>query len=803
MGEELDKNINVMKEQLQVLHTVKTQVETYQNVYQILQGKGVPMKKGAKEVMKEVLGLKPSTDIGLIMKFLNNSLISDEVREKLTTMSPIRQVVEVASIIYNDSNLVKTEKEKLLNIVLGDDTFIKSQGDGAVVTLPIIASDKTNNTTLFFSKLKDAAHSLNTITNSKLSGPKKPNQLIPDDIVTKLEKQDANVEIAFKKLLQNPDSFALSDIENDPVMRQLNDVLPFSKILNIKKDIEKYHEALTFEATKNLNNLEWKGLREAEYFKEVEENPLDVDIEKLYEDTKKTLTKLITQSKVNTKLLGAVDETKTTEITENINSVFERRAERTNTDEEGKCKPCDNTNIHVQRAKQVFMKDLMNTQVVDDALDEMQRFAKKLPVLNERIMGEYTTEFKGIVNQLNLALDKVGLEQIKKAVNEVGTQDAKTKGESLSSDVTDIHVDKSVIEASEKIAHQVKRLYKQFLGTVRKGARKYYLAHVEFIVRKLRKNARYIRQWRETIELRKQAKAIHVQSHCDEYPDLTEEQLKTTPGKDDKEKKLNYYAYKDYDDVIKKVDEKYVDAIKNLKQSIEDFYGDTSKGAGKGDDQQRGFLGSVQKSSEELSSFLRYIPEIEEQERLKDNITKTLEYIDGLENKLYSMYNNKYSIMDIIFDSKFLAIYVLKLVHLGIIVGSLFLTEKLFSEMYMKAVYGENKNPPHIFTLLFIFVAINIGFLMFLLTILFLVMFVFKTPANDFIINADLLKTFAVDVLIFLVILIVLCLIIGHIIQQKKYFRYKTEGLRAARAYIEIIIGLAGILTIVPFFAIM
>ena len=184
-----------------------------------------------------------------------------------------------------------------------------------------------------------------------------------------------------------------------------------------------------------------------------------------------------------------------------------------------------------------------------------------------------------------------------------------------------------------------------------------------------------------------------------------------------------------------------------------------------------------------------------------DKLLKTLDtYRDRCYNKLISMYENKYSIMDIIMDRKFYVMYFMKIVTFGILVGSLFLTEKIFSEMYMKRVYADNDDPPELLIMLGILLGVNAGFMLFFITILLLIKYIFDNPVHDFIINGDMIKSIIIDYFIFIIILVFIVSIIGYIMQMKKYFRYKTEGLRAIRAYKEMIMSIGGVLLLIPFF---
>jgi hypothetical protein len=201
-------------------------------------------------------------------------------------------------------------------------------------------------------------------------------------------------------------------------------------------------------------------------------------------------------------------------------------------------------------------------------------------------------------------------------------------------------------------------------------------------------------------------------------------------------------------------------------------------------------------------NYLNDLTEEEEREDVKAKYAATTKNVLNTNKNLFSMYNNKGSIMSLITDSHFIAIYVLKIIHYGMLVGALYLTEKIFSQMYMQEVYANNKDPPSLITMYGIFLGLDIGFVIFLLTVMFLLMYIFKGRANNFIINPDLIKSFCVDFLMFTVILGLVMIILGSFMQMKKYFRYKTEGLRAIRAYKDISLTVGAVLLVIPFFSI-
>lgn len=188
---------------------------------------------------------------------------------------------------------------------------------------------------------------------------------------------------------------------------------------------------------------------------------------------------------------------------------------------------------------------------------------------------------------------------------------------------------------------------------------------------------------------------------------------------------------------------------------------------------------------------------------LEDKCDDMVKRVSKVQQKLKDVYNNDISIMDIILDNQFMALYILKLLQYGLLVGAIFLTEKIFSNMYMEKVYANNGDPPDLMIMLSICVAIYTAFALFLATVLFLIhLIVEKHGIRNFVINTDLIKKFFIDYAASTLLLFLLLSIICMYMQSKKYFRYKTEGLRAIRAFGDIIMSIAPVVFAVPYFAI-
>lgn len=169
--------------------------------------------------------------------------------------------------------------------------------------------------------------------------------------------------------------------------------------------------------------------------------------------------------------------------------------------------------------------------------------------------------------------------------------------------------------------------------------------------------------------------------------------------------------------------------------------------------------------------------------------------------RLYSIYDIRYCVMDYFLDKQYIILYLLKLIHFLIFLVSIYLTEKIFSEMYMKKVYAENTDPPRLLIMLVIILALNTGFMLFLITVLYLSTILLQNFNSHSLIDSNLVMLLIKDAGLYMLLLAIFGSFLGYVIEKKKYFKYKTEGLRTIRAFKEILIGIGGILMIVPFFS--
>lgn len=201
----------------------------------------------------------------------------------------------------------------------------------------------------------------------------------------------------------------------------------------------------------------------------------------------------------------------------------------------------------------------------------------------------------------------------------------------------------------------------------------------------------------------------------------------------------------------------------------------------------------------DFASLLASDLDEDEFDEMKELHDETQDDLTLLTDRLNSLFNNQYSVIDMIIDNQFMMLYAVKLLRIVFIYIALVVTVRVFDQMYMKAVYVQNQEPPSLLKMLGIFVAFDAALnLVFLLLILLLVFF-FKNSGSEFILDMSFVKSMVVDYAATLVIVVSLGAIVGAIIQRKKYFKYKVEGPRAIRAYQEVLLGVGAVVSVIPF----
>jgi hypothetical protein len=175
--------------------------------------------------------------------------------------------------------------------------------------------------------------------------------------------------------------------------------------------------------------------------------------------------------------------------------------------------------------------------------------------------------------------------------------------------------------------------------------------------------------------------------------------------------------------------------------------------------------------------------------------------MESLPNKIKYFYTLNYPITEM-FDMQFVIMYIIKLVRIMSYQFSMNMATNVFIQKYENVVYDKKVNPPSLVSFMFIFLGFDLFFNVFILILLGLCGFLFKTENNTFPIDSYLYTKFIFDYVVSTIVIMIIGILIGSVIKQKKYFRYKTEGERGIRAFEEIMKMSATVITLVPLFMI-
>jgi hypothetical protein len=221
----------------------------------------------------------------------------------------------------------------------------------------------------------------------------------------------------------------------------------------------------------------------------------------------------------------------------------------------------------------------------------------------------------------------------------------------------------------------------------------------------------------------------------------------------------------------------------NFKNKITSFVDDI-KGSGLAGD----FINSLEPAQKE--EIEQYVEDIQKDAYNKDQ-------------KLKSYYTLNYSIMDLIMDPQFFLMYIIKGLRILFAYVSLFLATRMFSPMYESAVYDKQQNPPSLAIYTLLYLGLDAAFNTFLFVLMYLIRVLFKPPDGDFIIDRYLFKKYIADYIISTLLLMAIANMVAVVITNKKYFRYKFEGLRAIRSFEQIMFYMACMIYVFPFFFIL
>ena len=192
----------------------------------------------------------------------------------------------------------------------------------------------------------------------------------------------------------------------------------------------------------------------------------------------------------------------------------------------------------------------------------------------------------------------------------------------------------------------------------------------------------------------------------------------------------------------------------------------------------------------------------EQQSKLKNRC----ESIKTLINK------DELKIIDYLTSPKIVSMILFKLIVYALVAAATAAAVKSFTKLYTQRVYTQNLAPPPLTQMLGIFLAFCLTFVGILLVLLWAAGQVATGPifrgadsyielVGEYYIN-DYLFSFVLDFLIFITALSLVTLVFVLFLEDRRFFRYQTEGLRAVRVTRDILLSVGAFLIVWPYFLI-
>jgi len=141
---------------------------------------------------------------------------------------------------------------------------------------------------------------------------------------------------------------------------------------------------------------------------------------------------------------------------------------------------------------------------------------------------------------------------------------------------------------------------------------------------------------------------------------------------------------------------------------------------------------------------------------------------------------------------------IMKVVKLALSFAAITIASNYTSQIYTEKVYVRHENPPPLVNMLFLFLGIEILITVVTMTTIGLLIKNMMSASNSVDIP-NIAVQFAQDYVLYLVSMVVHGSIIANIMYSKKFFLYKDDGLRAIRAYTDILTQMSMFNGLIPF----
>lgn len=145
------------------------------------------------------------------------------------------------------------------------------------------------------------------------------------------------------------------------------------------------------------------------------------------------------------------------------------------------------------------------------------------------------------------------------------------------------------------------------------------------------------------------------------------------------------------------------------------------------------------------------------------------------------------------------ALYIIKSARIMLIWVGATVAERMFETDYIEKVYGKGELPPSLMNMVLI---IGAGMLVFnALLVAGMIALTADFRGTESLLSNKFIRKAAIDSFVHCGIVLIMGFVIAGAVQKKKYFAYRTEGIRASRAAKELILAVSIPFAMVPFFS--
>ena len=147
-----------------------------------------------------------------------------------------------------------------------------------------------------------------------------------------------------------------------------------------------------------------------------------------------------------------------------------------------------------------------------------------------------------------------------------------------------------------------------------------------------------------------------------------------------------------------------------------------------------------------------------------------------------------------------LLIFLLKFSRVATLLLAIYVAQHVFLERYVHDVYTSDRVPPSLFNVMLFALSIDACLQLVLITFIVIASVLLKTPSNSFVLDDTFLTLLLKEYVLSTILMIILGSIVAWIMGKKRYFGYRSDGIRVIKAYSATLLGVLLAVAAIPCF---